>query len=122
MCEWLKEPAWKSIPFERADAHRVPPTQFRSTISRNIDMRRPVSVNHGVHPGFRGVCDTVLTQWRWSVPPTLMDGHRRVRRPEEGMRSRREGAPSDCDWYECRLGFHALWTNSRRLPSKSATL
>ena len=32
----------------------------------------------------------------------------------EGDLNRRHG-------YEC-LGFHALWTNSRRLPSKSATL
>jgi len=50
-----------------ADAHQIPPTHFRSTTSRNIDTRRHVPVNDGVSPGFRGVCDTVLTQRRHSL-------------------------------------------------------
>jgi hypothetical protein len=39
MSEWLKEHAWKSIPLARADTYQIPPTQFRSTTSRNIDVR-----------------------------------------------------------------------------------
>src|SRR5262249_55564227 len=54
--------AWKSDRFARADAHRISPTHSRSTTSRNIDTRRHVLVNHRVDRGFRGVCDTVLTQ------------------------------------------------------------
>ena len=30
MSEWLKEHAWKLTPLARADAHQIPPTQFRS--------------------------------------------------------------------------------------------
>jgi hypothetical protein len=62
MSEWLKEHAWKSISAARADPHRNPPTHFRSTTSRNNDLLQRVPVNDGVAPGFRGVCDTVLTQ------------------------------------------------------------
>src|ERR1700730_18208935 len=62
MSEWLKEHAWKSDLFTRADAHQIPPTHSRSTTSRNINTRRGVPVNDGVTPGFRGACDTVLTQ------------------------------------------------------------
>src|SRR5262245_46204626 len=62
MAEWSIAYAWKSDLFTRADAHQIPPTHFRSTSSRNIDTRRRVLVNAGVCPGFRGVCDTVLTQ------------------------------------------------------------
>ena len=46
----------------RADAHRNAPTPSRSTTSRNNDRLQRVPVNDGVAPGFRGVCDTVLTQ------------------------------------------------------------
>src|SRR5262245_24971466 len=56
--------AWKSDLFTRADAQQNPQTQFRSTSSRNIDIRRRVLVNHRVDRGFQGVCDTVLTQRR----------------------------------------------------------
>jgi hypothetical protein len=59
--------AWKLTPAARADAHRIPPTHFRSTTSPYNDVRRPVPVNHGVDPGFRGVCDTVLTQFADSL-------------------------------------------------------
>jgi len=62
MSEWLKEHAWKLDRFTRADAHQVPPTHFRSTTSRNNDLLRRVPANYCVNPGFRGVCDTVLTQ------------------------------------------------------------
>src|SRR5690349_19123704 len=62
MSEWLKEHAWKLTPAARADAHQIPPTQFRINDFRNIDARQRVPVNDAVAPGFRGVCDTVLTQ------------------------------------------------------------
>ena len=55
------------IPFARADAHQIPPTQFRSTTSRNNDLLQRIPVNDGVAPGFRGVCDTVLTQFADSL-------------------------------------------------------
>src|SRR6476469_6587789 len=58
MSEWSIEHAWKLTPAARADAHRIPPTHFRSTTSPYSDVRRRVPVNHGVDPGFRGVCDT----------------------------------------------------------------
>jgi hypothetical protein len=62
MSEWLKEHAWKTIPAARADAQQTPPTQSRFNDFRNIDAGRGVLVNHRVHLGFEGVCDTVLTQ------------------------------------------------------------
>ena len=62
MSEWLKEHAWKSDLFTLADAHQIPPTHSRSTTSRNIGTRRHVLLNHRVDRGFKGVCDTVLTQ------------------------------------------------------------
>ena len=62
MSEWLKEHAWKLTPATRADAHQIPPTQFRINNFRNIDERQRVLVNRGVDRGFTGVCDTVLTQ------------------------------------------------------------
>jgi hypothetical protein len=37
-------------------------SRFRRTTLRNSDAHRCVPVNDGVAPGFRGVCDTVLTQ------------------------------------------------------------
>jgi hypothetical protein len=63
----LKEHAWKLIPLSRADAHGNPPTHSRPATSRNIDMHRRVPVNDGVCPGFRGACDTVLTQKQFSL-------------------------------------------------------
>src|SRR5260221_9653428 len=62
MSEWLKEHAWKSTLVARADAHQMPPTHARINDFRNIDVCRRVLVNDGVPLGFRGVCDTVLTQ------------------------------------------------------------
>jgi hypothetical protein len=62
MSEWLKEHAWKLIPLARADTHQIPPRHFRFNNFRNIDARQRVPVSDGVAPGFRGVCDTVLTQ------------------------------------------------------------
>jgi hypothetical protein len=76
MSEWLKEHAWKLTPAARADAYKIPPTHFRSKTSRNIDMRRRVPVNDGACPGFRGVCDTVLTQSGFQLPPTRTDTQR----------------------------------------------
>jgi len=46
----------------RADVHQIPPTQFRSTTSRKNDLHQRIPVTDGVALGFRGVCDTVLTQ------------------------------------------------------------
>jgi len=46
----------------RADAQQNPPTHLRINDFRNIDTRRRVLVNHRVDQGFKGVCDTVLTQ------------------------------------------------------------
>jgi hypothetical protein len=63
MSEWSIEHAWKLTPAARADAHEIPPTHFRSTTSSNNDVHRGVPVNDGIYPGFRGVCDTVLTQF-----------------------------------------------------------
>ena len=78
MSEWLKEHAWKADLFTRADAHRIPPTHSRSTTSRNINTRRGVPVNDGVTPGFRGACDTVLTQNRFPFRRRHTDAHRLV--------------------------------------------
>jgi hypothetical protein len=78
MSEWLKEHAWKLNPLARADAHQIPPTHFRSTTSRNNDLLQRVPVNNGVVPGFRGVCDTVLTQNGSPLRPTITNTHRRV--------------------------------------------
>jgi len=60
MLEWSIRHAWKSVLFTRSYAQQHPPTEFPLTTSRNNGVRRGVPVNHGVCPGFRGVCDTVL--------------------------------------------------------------
>ena len=69
MSEWLKEHAWKLTPAARADAHDIPPTQFRINNFRDIAMLRCVPVNDALHQGFRGVCDTVLTQNSLGLTP-----------------------------------------------------
>jgi hypothetical protein len=48
MSEWLKEHAWKLIPFARADAHRNALTHFPPTSSCNNDVLPWIPVNHGV--------------------------------------------------------------------------
>src|SRR5712691_9046060 len=75
MSEWLKEHAWKLIPFARADAHQIPPAHFRSTTSRNNDVLQRLHVSRGVCPGFRGVCDTVLTQTRFLFKRSHTEAH-----------------------------------------------
>ena len=76
MSEWFKEHAWKSDLFTHSDAQQHPPTHSRSTTSRNIDTRRHVLVNHRVDRGFRGVCDTVLTQSSRQFMATNIYAHR----------------------------------------------
>ena len=78
MSEWLKEHAWKLIPAARTNSHRSAPTHSPSTTSRNNDAHRRVPINHGVCPGFRGACDTVLTQLARRVTPTNTETYRRV--------------------------------------------
>jgi hypothetical protein len=68
--------AWKLIPLPRADAHQNPPTQSPSTTSRNNDARERVPVSRGICRGFRGVCDTVLTQNAVPVSEIPADAHR----------------------------------------------
>ena len=86
MAEWLKAHAWKLNLHARADAYQIPPTQFRFNDFRNIDVRRRVPVNDDVAPGFRGVCDTVLTQRGFRLPRTHINQHRVVRSERARMR------------------------------------
>src|SRR5215510_14750168 len=67
MSEWLKEHAWKADLFTRANAQQNPPTHVRSISSRYNEVLRDAPVSDDVHRGFRGVCDTVLTQSAWRV-------------------------------------------------------
>jgi len=46
--------AWKLVPFARADAHQIPPTQFRINDFRNINTRQRVPVTDAVRQGLRG--------------------------------------------------------------------
>src|SRR3954463_12201619 len=78
MSEWLKEHAWKLTPAARADAHEIPPTHSRSTTSHNNEVHQSVPVNDRVAPGFRGVCDTVLTQFRIRLTWTRTGASRSV--------------------------------------------
>ncbi len=78
MSEWSIEHAWKLTPAVRADAHQIPPTQFRINDFRNIDARQRVPVNEDVDPGFRGVCYTVLTQSGIGFTRTHINEHRTV--------------------------------------------
>src|SRR5690348_16109964 len=97
MSEWLKEHAWKLTPAARADARRNPPTHLRSATSRNNDVHARIPLNAGVDPGFRGVCDTVLTQnsnalraIRIDVRPHALHyrrGFPALRRPERQIES-----------------------------------
>ena len=66
MSEWFEAHAWKSTALTRADAHEIPPTQFRSNNFRNIDTRRRVPVRHR---GRLHLCGRVLRrtdEYRWS--------------------------------------------------------
>ena len=58
----LKEHAWKLIPLARADGHRNALTHVPLTTVCNNDLLRRLPVNHSLCHGFRGSCDTVLTQ------------------------------------------------------------
>src|SRR5215510_634980 len=78
MSEWLKEHAWKSDLFTRADAHQILRTHPPSTTSLNIDTRRSVPVNHRVDRGVEGVCDTVLTQSGFALRRTHNDAYAAV--------------------------------------------
>jgi hypothetical protein len=69
MSEWSIEHAWKSDLFTRADAQQNPPTHVRSISSRYNEVLRDAPVSDDVHRGFRGVCDTVLTQEAIEVTP-----------------------------------------------------
>jgi hypothetical protein len=60
--KWLKEHAGKLNPSALSNAHRHASTHSPSTTSRNNHVHRSDPVNHGICPGFLGVCDTVLTQ------------------------------------------------------------
>ena len=106
MSEWLKEHAWKLMPLARADAHQSPPTHFRSTTSRNIDTRLRVPVTEGVCLGFRGACDTVLTQCRSRLARTHIDEHQVIRR------SRRHGGQSVDVVRGRRSAFALLYQNA----------
>jgi hypothetical protein len=100
MSEWLKEHAWKLTPAGRADAHQIPPTHSRSTTSRNNDVHQRVPVNDRVAPGFRGVCDTVLTQCEF---PLASDTHGRIRcRPDAHSNGARNGRR------DCRAGAETI--------------
>ena len=48
MSEWLKEHAWKSDRFTRADAHQIPPTHVRSISSRYNEVLRDAPVSDDV--------------------------------------------------------------------------
>src|SRR5689334_8674345 len=73
MSEWSIEHAWKLTSVARADAHQIPPAQFRINYFRNINARRRVPVNRRGDRAFEGVCDTVLTQCGFA----LANAHRR---------------------------------------------
>src|SRR5262245_8275685 len=75
MSEWSIEHAWKSDRFTRADAHQILPTHVGSISSRYNEVLRDAPVNHDVHGGFRGVCDTVLTQSRSQLVSRRTDVH-----------------------------------------------
>jgi hypothetical protein len=80
MSEWLKEHAWKSTSVARADAHQIPPTHFPINNFRNTNLLQHVPVTDVLHQGFRGVCDTVLTQNGFAVTPydSVWSGTRRM--------------------------------------------
>src|SRR3954468_22676316 len=98
MSEWSIEHAWKLTPAARADAHKIPARHSRSTTSRNIDTRRRVPVNHDVCPGFRGVCDTVLTQFADSLTPYIS----MFLRTHRWERTATESSSSRSTWYRPR--------------------
>src|SRR5262247_3192578 len=76
MAEWSIAHAWKSDRFTRADAHQILPTHVRSISSRCNEVLRDAPVSEDVHRGFRGVCDTVLTQFRWPLSQTITDTYK----------------------------------------------
>src|SRR5438045_9571746 len=73
MAECAMAHACKLTPAARADAHQIPPTHFPSTTSHNNDVYRHIPVSDGICPGFRGVCDTVLTQFSDLLAPVRLD-------------------------------------------------
>src|SRR3954468_4902320 len=118
MAEWLKAHAWKLTPAARADAHRIPPTHFRSTTSPYNDVRRRVPVNHGVDPGVRGVCDTVLTQFADSLTPyTSM-----FLRTHRWERTATESSSSRVDLVSPSYRGHQISQKRKRVRTSSSTL
>src|SRR5262249_37590717 len=71
MSEWFKEHAWKAVLLTLTDAQQHASTHVRSSRSRNNEVLRDVPVSGDVHRGFRGVCDTVLTQQLNQLPLLL---------------------------------------------------
>jgi hypothetical protein len=67
MSEWSIEHVWKSTLSARADAHEIPPTQFRINHFRNIDARQRVPVTDALHQGLTGY----LTQSSRQVATTI---------------------------------------------------
>jgi hypothetical protein len=93
MAEWLKAHAWKSTPAARADAHPFLPTHSPIKKFRDNNARRHVPVNDALHQGFRGVCDTVLTQSGFELTQTHIDEHQVIRAQR---RVRSHGEPFAC--------------------------
>jgi len=81
--------AWKLTPAARADTHEIPPTHFRSTTSHNNDVHARVLVNAGVDSRFRGVCDTVLTQFSFPLPTAHTCAHQLTPKAKSRTRSTR---------------------------------
>jgi hypothetical protein len=71
----VKEHAWKLTPAARADAHQIPPAHVGSISSRYNEVLRDAPVSDVVHRGFRGVCDTVLTQNDSRLPLTAINAY-----------------------------------------------
>jgi hypothetical protein len=69
MAEWSIAHAWKSTLRARADALQIPPMHFPFNNFRNSDINRRIPATDALFQGFRGVCDTVLTQEPTEVTP-----------------------------------------------------
>src|SRR5262249_40949104 len=109
MSEWFKEHAWKSDRFTRADAHQILPTHVGSISSRYNELLRDAPVNDDVHRGFRGVCDTVLTQSRSQLVSRRTDVHS----------SRTEVRRDILHRAPLRLAFHIKTSTDSRRPRSS---
>ena len=113
MSEWSIEHAWKSDLFTPTDAQQNPPTHVRSISSRYNEVLRDAPVKDDIHRGFRGVCDTVLTQFHRTLKQAITDRYRQVLQKNSALKSIEDSLLSarSASAHFCAVGKSIAWAD-----------